>query len=99
MYFELETGRIVRDMDVKLAYEIYTGNKANVDSCMFRRWCNDCHMTRIPESEITVERLIKGDAFVLATKLYRDQNRCSLREARETCEKIRDELIRKEQRK
>ena len=87
MFYELATGRIVTGTDLKLAYEICTGQKANERS--FRRWINNRPTKRIPESEITVERLINGDAFVQAVKLYREQHNCTLVEAREACTQIK----------
>lgn len=90
MYYKLKTGRIVTEADLKLAYEIYTGQKA--DESFFRRWVNNCPVRRIPESEITVEHLIEGDAFVRAVTLYREQHDCTLREARDICDKIRNEI-------
>lgn len=88
MFYELATGRIVTETDLKLAYEICNGQKA--DERSFRRWVNNCYTKRIPESEITVERLIKGDAFVQAVKLYKEQHDCTLREAKDACDKIRN---------
>ena len=93
MYFEITTtGHIVTDRDIKLAYEICTGHTFNFecDNANYRRWANLCPVRRIPENEITVERLIRGDAFVGAVKLYREKNSCSLLEARDACNKIRD---------
>ena len=90
MFYELATGRIVTETDLKLAYEIYTGQKAN--ERLFRRWVNNCPVRRIPESEITVKHLIEGDAFVQAVKFYKEQYNCTLREARDACDKIRNEI-------
>ena len=88
MFYELATGRIVTETDLKLAYEIYTGQKA--DERSFRRWVNNCPTQRIPEREITVERLINGDAFVQAVRLYKEQHNCTLSEAKDACDKIRN---------
>lgn len=88
MFYELATGRIVTETDLKLAYEICNGQKA--DERSFRRWVNNCPTKRIPESEITVERLINGDAFVQAVRLYKEQHNCTLSEAKDVCDKIRN---------
>ena len=59
MYFEITTtGRIVTDRDIKLAYEICTGHTFNFehDDANYRRWANLCHIRRIPDSKITVEK-------------------------------------------
>lgn len=88
MFYELATGRIVTETDLKLAYEICNGQKA--DERSFRRWVNNCPTKRIPESEITVERLINGDAFVQAVRLYKEQHNCTLSEAKDACDKIRN---------
>lgn len=94
MYFELATGRIVPESKIELAYEICTGNKADNHSPNFTDWVNlHCLWNRIfNESEITVEQLVKGDAFVDACMLYRSQHKCTLAEAREACEQIRKEM-------
>ena len=92
MYFEITTtGRIVTDRDIKLAYEICTGRTFNFDcdNANYRRWANLCTIQRIPDSKITVEKLIEGNAFADAVVLYRKQNNCTLREARDVCTKLR----------
>ena len=93
MYFELATGRIVTETELELAYEICTGGKANEYPPHFTDWVNlHClWLHAFNEDEITVEQLIKGDAFVEACKLYRDQHKCTLAEAREVCMQIKKE--------
>lgn len=91
IYYEVKTtGHIVSECDVKRAYEICTGHTFNGNVSYYRRWANLCPVRRIPENEITVERLIRGDEFVGAVKLYREKNSCSLLEARDACNKIRN---------
>lgn len=94
MYFELATGHIVPEEKIELAYEICTGGKANDNPRHFTDWVNmHCSWNRIfNEDEITVEQLIKGDAFVDACKVYRDQHKCTLAEAREVCTQIKKEM-------
>ena len=90
MYFEITTtGHIVTDRDIKLAYEICTGHTFNFTDDHYRRWANFCPIQRIPDSKITVEKLIEGNAFVAAVVLYKKQNNCTLREARDACIKLR----------
>ena len=91
MYFEIvKTGRIVTDRDIKLAYEICTGHTFNFehDDANYRRWVNLCPIRRIPDSEITVEKLILGNAFASAVILYKRQHNCTLKEARDACIKL-----------
>ena len=92
MYFKIvTTGHIVTDSDIKLAYEICTGHTFNSErgNENYRRWANLCPIQRIPYSKITVEKLIEGNAFASAVVLYRKQNNCTLREARDACAKLR----------
>ena len=92
MYFEITTtGHIITDRDIKLAYEICTGHTFNFehDDANYRRWANLCPIQRIPDSKITVEKLIEGNAFVSAVLLYKQQNNCTLREARDACAELR----------
>ena len=42
-----------------------------------------------PDSKITAEKLIEGNAFVAAVVLYKKQNNCTLREARDACAELR----------
>ena len=60
-----------------------------VASKYYRRWANLCPIWRIPNNEITVEKLIEGSAFPDAVVLYRKQNNCTLKEARDACIKLR----------
>ena len=92
MYFELATGRIVPESKIELAYEVCNGEKADDNPVPYRRWSAQLPIKRIPESKITVKQLIKGDAFVDACMLYRNQHKCTLAEAREVCEQIRKEM-------
>lgn len=93
MHFEITTtGHIVTDSKVKLAYEICTGHTFNFTSDHYRRWANLCPIRRIPNSKITVEKLIEGNAFIDAVVLYRKQNNCTLREAKDACIKLRKEI-------
>lgn len=95
IYYEVKTtGHIVSEYDLKRAYEICTGHAFNFNGNVshYRRWANLCPVRRIPENEITVERLIRGGALVGAVKLYREKNSCSLLEARDACNKIRDDM-------
>ena len=92
MYYKLNTGRIVTEIDLKLAYEIYYGRKMSDRTSTFELWLDYCNVKPMPESEITPERLIKGGAFVQAVKLWKDQHECTLAEARRECVKIRNEI-------
>lgn len=93
IYYEVKTtGHIVSEYDLKCAYEICTGHAFNFNDNVshYRRWANLCPVRRIPESEITVENLIKGSAFVEATILYKGEHGCTLMEAKDACNKIRN---------
>ena len=92
MYYKLKTGRVVTETDIDIAYEVCTGNKADDDIRSFKEWKSNLVLSRIPESTITVEQLIKGDAFVRAAVLYKSINNCTLHEAMEACKKIRSEI-------
>ena len=92
MYFELETGRIVPEDKIELAYEICYGKKANENPTAYRKWKSYLSIKSIPDDEITVRQLIKGDAFADACMLYRRQHNCTLAEAREVCNQIRMEM-------
>lgn len=92
MYFELETGHIVSEDKIELAYEICHGKKANENPTAYRKWKSYLSIKSIPGDEITVKQLIKGNAFVDAVILYRKQHNCTLAEAREVCNQIRMEM-------
>lgn len=90
-YCELRrTGRIVSETSVRLAYECCSGNISWNDPKGFEKFMKDCDVRYLPESEITVENLIKGSAFVEATILYKGEHGCTLMEAKDACNKIRN---------
>lgn len=93
MLYELATGHIVTEDNLKLAYEVCRGKKANEDSTSYRKWKSYLSIKPISDDEITVEQLIKGDAFVQACMLYRDQHKCTLAEAREVCIQIKTQMM------
>ena len=94
MYFKLTTGRIVTVREVRTAYEIVYGGKPDENTPHYNDWINSVYGIDkvILKSEITIEQLIKGDAFVEAVKLYKDQHKCTLAEAREVCTQIKMEM-------
>ena len=94
MYFKLATGRIITVSEVHTAYEIVYGEKPDENTPHYNDWINSVYGIEefIPKSEITIEQLIEGGAFVQACKLYRDQHNCTLREAKEAMDKIRTEM-------
>jgi hypothetical protein len=94
MYYLLTTGKIVTEKDMKLAFEIIYGENANESPISYYDWRDSvCGVEAvICDKNITVEELIKGDAFVDAVILYSKMHGCTLKEARMVVAEIRDEM-------
>ena len=72
MYYLLATGRIVSERQMKLAFEIVNGEEADKDPLDYNVWLNTIIGVEeaIPANRMTVQELIKGDAFAEAVMLY-----------------------------
>lgn len=94
MYYLLATGRIVTERQMKLAFEITHGEEADKDHLDYKVWLNTIVGVEeaIPEKNMTVKELIKGDAFVEAVKLYSKTYNCTLAEARQAVIEIQTEM-------
>ena len=94
MYYLLATGRIVTERQMKLAFEIVHGENANEDPFDYKVWLDTIVGVEeaIPEKNMTITELIKGDAFVEAVKLYRKTYNCTLAEARQAVIEIQTEM-------
>lgn len=94
MYFLLATGRIVTERDIMRAYEIVYGDEAKEDTVHYNGWVNSLRGIKkvIPTSEMSIQDLIKGDAFVEAVKLYSKTYNCTLAEARQAVSEIKTEM-------
>ena len=94
MYYLLSTGRIVSEMHLKLAFEITHGEKADDAPVNYYDWRESALGIEeaICDENITVQRLLKGDALVDAVKLYSKMYDCTLKEAREAVMEIKMEM-------
>lgn len=94
MYFLLATGRIVTERDIMRAYEIMYGDDAKDNPMHYNDWVNSLYGIEevIPSSKMSIQDLIKGDAFMEACKLYMKTYNCTLMEARQAVTEIKTEM-------
>ena len=94
MYFLLANGHIVNEREIMRAYEIVHGSDAKEDLRHYNDWVNSLYGIEeaIPTSKMSIQDLIKGDAFVEAVKLYYETYNCTLMEARQAVSEIKTEM-------
>ena len=93
LYYTLRNGNIVSEYDVHKAFEICTGETYQHDSKAYSKWLYSMlgkSITKVVnETEINIEQLIKANNIIAAVRIYRDQHKCTLREAKEAIDAIR----------
>ena len=94
LYYQLRNGNILPEYDFHKAYEITTGKIYRYDSVEYSKWLfsllGNPIVKAMNEWEIDIQQFIKGNNIVAAVRLYREQHRCSLREAKEAVDKMRE---------
>ena len=93
LYYKLANGNWVDRYDIERAFYISTGAKYTTDSKEFVRWL----FSLLGESVLAVKRaddpklvaeLLKSGQKVMAMKVYKDTHNCTLKEARDTIERM-----------
>ena len=93
LYYKLANGNWVDRYDIERAFYISTGAKYTTDSKEFVRWL----FSLLGESVLAVKRaddpkfvaeLLKSGQKVMAMKVYKDIHNCTLKEARDTIERM-----------
>lgn len=96
LYYQLRNGNIVGEYEIHKAYEIATGNTFHHDSADFSQWLysllGKSIVKAMTEREVNIEQFLRGNNIVAAVRLYRDTHGCSLREAKDTVDKIKAEM-------
>lgn len=97
MYYQLITGRIVTEVDMRKAYEIYHGSEVGTHPGHYEEWVAATHGVEkiIPKNEITVRQLIRGNCKVEAIRVYKEKHGCSLSEASKAIDYIVNVLERR----
>ena len=92
MYYLLTTGRIITERDLHTAYEICNGSVPGVHPGHYEKWIHEIYgiVRSIPKEEMDVEQLLEGGCYAEAVKMYRDDNKCTLREAKEAIDKMKE---------
>jgi hypothetical protein len=92
MYYLLTSGRIVTESDLHTAYEICNGSVPGVHPGHYEKWVHEIYgiVRSIPKDEISVEQLLDGRCYVEAVKMYRDNHQCTLREAKDAVDKMKE---------
>ena len=93
LYYKLANGNWVDRYDIERAFYISTGAKYTTGSKEFVRWL----FSLLGESVLAVKRaddpklfaeLLKSGQKVMAMKVYKDIHNCTLKEARDTIERM-----------
>lgn len=93
LYYKLANGNWVDRYDIERAFYISTGAKYTTDSKEFVRWL----FPLLGESVLAVKRaddpklfaeLLKSGQKVMAMKVYKDIHNCTLKESRDTIERM-----------
>ena len=95
-YYKIKTGRIVSDCDMNLAYEIVRGKNAIQDYHNFKKWLKLTAAEIMDDSMITVQDFLDGGNVAGAVRKYRNEHKCTLREAHDAISAIRFEGKKKE---
>ena len=93
MYYLLTTGRIVTERDLHTAYEICNGSVPGTHPGHYEKWIHEIYgiVRSMPKEEVSVEDLIDGKCEIEAIKMYRENHKCTLREAKDAIDKIKEE--------
>ena len=93
LYYQLRNGNIVAEYEVHKAFEICTGETYHYDSKAYAKWLysmlGKSIVKAMTETEVDIEKFLKGNNVVAAVRLYRDQYNCTLREAKDAIDKMR----------
>ena len=96
LYYQLRNGKIVDEYDVHRAFEVCTGETYDYFSNAYSKWLysllGNSIVKAMKETEVDMIQFIKGNNIIAAVRLYREANGCSLREAKEAIDKIREEM-------
>lgn len=93
LYYKLANGNWVDRYDIERAFYISTGAKYTTDSKEFVRWL----FPLLGESVLAVKRaddpklfaeLLKSGQKIMAMKVYKDIHNCTLKESRDTIERM-----------
>lgn len=94
MFYKTIYGHYLEKSDVERAFLVTTGSFASYDTIEFMRYLNNIWGKYIVEAcNPTVEELVSHDQKILAIKKYKEDNNCSLVDARNfvdnLCEKLK----------
>ena len=96
LYYTLKNGRVVSECDVQKAYEITTGKTYMYDNPECVRWlyslCGNSIVRARKKEDMTIEDFLDNGLIIEAVRLYRVQNDCSLREAKDAIDLIREQM-------
>ena len=96
LYYQLRNGKIVDEYDVHRAFEVCTGETYDYFSNAYSQWLysmlGNSIVKAMRETEVDMMQFIKGNNIIPAVKLYRETHGCTLREAKDAIDKMREEM-------
>ncbi len=88
IFYQTYDGKIIEREDIEDAFYIATGKHAETHEGEFIRFLNDCFGKSVESyAHYTPDDLIKKGYNVMAMRLYREENKCTLKEAVEEVRK------------
>ena len=94
LYYQLRNGNIVDEFALHKAFEIATGEVFHYSSTAYSKWLysllGNSIVKVMRETEIDMMQFIKGNYIIGAVRLYREMHGCTLREAKEAIDKMRE---------
>lgn len=97
LYYKLRNGNIVSEYEVHKAFEICTGETFHYDSNAYTKWLysmlGKSIIMAMTETEVDIAQFLKGNNIIAAVRLYRDQHNCTLREAKDTIDAIKANML------
>lgn len=99
MYYQLNNGHIITAHDMHIAYEITTGEPVDTDSTesvqKYDAWLkSNGNIKRVihDPNNLSIEDFIAGGCILEAVRRYREEHDCTLREARDAVNKMRENM-------
>ena len=96
LYYQLRNGKIVDEYDVHRAFEVCTGETYDYFGNAYSKWLysmlGNSIVKAMKETEVDIMQFLKGNNIIAAVRLYRETHGCTLREAKDAIDKIREEM-------
>lgn len=97
MYYQLHNGNIMTVRDMHIAFEILTGEPVDTNNTKsvqkYNAWLKaNPNIKRViyDPNNLSLEELVAGGCILEAVRRYREDNKCTLREARDAIHTMKE---------